>query len=246
MRRLPAVQTCSAMSLSTMIAFEVPVGHGGRAAVDVERDMRLHRQQMVAGDRAGAGDRRPAGVAGGDHAVGARGGDQRRVFERGLEGAETRLCQPHALFRDFTQVVAVQGRFENDRAGVNLHAAWPIVLEALVRGDGERLDALGIPWPAGHMHLRRADRGGHPAVHIAFQVADRLLSRRVIAERDVHVRIDQPRNGRRAVGIDHDVAGVDLARGRGADRDDAVAVTDDGIAPSRPAHSDRRRRSCRY
>ncbi|HEY4821805.1 MAG TPA: hypothetical protein VIH62_13210 [Xanthobacteraceae bacterium] len=35
--------------------------------------------------------------------------------------------------------------------------------------------------------------------------------------------------GRRAVGIDHDVAGFDYARRRGADRDDAVAVGDDGV-----------------
>ena len=191
--------------------------------------MRLHREQMIAGDRAGAGDRRPAGVAGGDHAVRARSGDERRILERGLEGAKTRLCQPHALFRDLAQVVAAQRRLENDRAGVDLHPARPVVLEALLRGDGERLHAFGIPRPAWDMDFRRADRGRHPAMHVAFQIADRLLPRREIAERDVHVRIDQPRNGRRAVGIDHDVAGFDLTRRRGADRDDAVAVGDDGV-----------------
>ena len=67
-------------------------------------------------------------------------------------------------------------------------------------------------------------------MHVAFQIADGLLARREIAERDVHVGIDQPRNGRRAAGVDHDVAGFDFARRRGADRDDAVALGDDGVA----------------
>jgi hypothetical protein len=44
------------------------------------------------------------------------------------------------------------------------------------------------------------------------------------------VRIDEPRNGGRAAGIDDDVAGFDLARRCGADRDDAVADGDDGLA----------------
>src|SRR5258708_3093404 len=80
------------------------------------------------------------------------------------------------------------------------------------------------PWDR---ELRRDGGGRRSAVHVAFQIADRLLSRREIAERDVHVRIDQPRNGRRAVGIDHDVAGFDLPCRSGADHDDAVTVGDD-------------------
>ena len=185
---------------------------------------------MVAGDCPGARDRGPAGVAGGDHAVRARRGDQRCIFERSLEGAEAGLGEPYALLRDLTGIVAVERRFENDGAGVNPHPARAVVLEAFLRGDGERLHPFGIPWPAGHMDFRGADRGRHPAMHVALEVTDRLLSRREIAERDVHVRIDQPRNGGRAAGIDDDVAGFDLARRCGADRDDAVAVGDDGIA----------------
>ena len=167
----------------------------------------------------------------------ARRGDQRRIFERGLEGAEAGLGEPHALLRDLAEVVAVERRFENDGAGVNLHSARPVVLEAFLRGDGERLHPFGIPWPAGHMDFRGADRGRHPAMHVALQIADRLLSRREIAERDVHVRIDQPRNGRRAAGIDDDVAGFDLARRCGADRDDTVAVGDDGVALGKTVQS---------
>ena len=70
-------------------------------------------------------------------------------------------------------------------------------------------------------------------MHVAFEIADRLLPRREIAERDVYVGIDQARDGGRAIGIDHDVAGFDVARGRRADRDDAVAVGDDRITPGK-------------
>ena len=163
----------------------------------------------------------------------ARRGDERRVVVCGLEGAEARLREPHALLRDLAEVVAGERRLENDRAGVDLHAAGPVVLEALMRRDRERLHAFGVARPAGNMDFRSADRGGHAAVHVAFEIADRLLPRREIAERDVHVGIDQARDGGGAVGVDHDVAGFDVLRGRRADRDDAVAVGDDRIAPDK-------------
>ena len=58
---------------------EILVGHGGRPAIDVERDVRMHLEQMVAGDGAGAGDRGAAGVAGGDQSRRLGVGDQRHV-----------------------------------------------------------------------------------------------------------------------------------------------------------------------
>ena len=82
-----------------------------------------------------------------------------------------------------------------------------------MRGDRQRLHAVGIAGPAGHVDFGRADRGGDPAMHVALEVADGLLPRREVAERDVHMRIDQPRNRGRAVGVDHDVAGFDVAAG---------------------------------
>ncbi len=42
---------------------------------------------------------------------------------------------------------------------------------------------------------------------VAFEKADGLLARRVIAERDVDVGVDEPGDGGRPVGIDDDVAG---------------------------------------
>ena len=61
-------------------ALEVGVRHGGRPAIDMERHVRMHLEQMIAGDRAGARDRRAAGVAGGDHARRLGVGDQRDVI----------------------------------------------------------------------------------------------------------------------------------------------------------------------
>jgi hypothetical protein len=196
----------------------------------VERDVRLHRQQVIAGDRAGARDRRAAGVAGGDHAVRPRGGDQRRVLERGLERAEARLGKPHALLGDLAEVVAIERRLENDRAGMHLHAAGAIVRETLVRGDRQRLHPVGVARPARDMDLRRADRRGHSAVQVAFEIADGVLARREIAERDVHMRIDQAGNGGGAARVDHHVAGLDIARRCGADCDDPIVLADDRIA----------------
>jgi hypothetical protein len=159
----------------------------------------------------------------------ARRSDQRGVLERGLERAESGLGEPHALLGDLAEVIAAERGLEDDRAGVDFHSAGPVVLEAFLRGNRERLYAVGIARPAGNMDFRRADGGRHPAMHVAFQIADGLLSRREIAERDVHMRIDQSRNGGRTIGVDHEVAGFDVRRRRHADRDNAVAVGDDRI-----------------
>ena len=56
-RRLPAVQTCSAISLSRITRSKSAIRHRGRPAIDMERDVRMHLQQMIAGDRARAGNR---------------------------------------------------------------------------------------------------------------------------------------------------------------------------------------------
>jgi hypothetical protein len=67
-------------------------------------------------------------------------------------------------------------------------------------------------------------------MQIAFQITDGALPRRVIAERDMHVRVDQARDRRHAAGIDHHIGALDLTGRRGADLGDALAVADDGVA----------------
>ena len=147
-----------------------------------------------------------------------------------LKAPKPALASHTPFFGDLAEVVAGERRLEDHRAGVHPHAARAVVLEALVRRDRERLHAVGIARPAGHVDLRGADRGGDAAMQVAFEIADGLLARREIAERDVHVQVDQPGDGGDAAGVDHDVAGFDRARRRGADRDDAVVLGDDGVA----------------
>ena len=73
------------------------------------------------------------------------------------------------------------------------------------------------------MHLGGADRGGGAAVRVAFEEADGVLPRRLVAEGVVHLRVDQAGDRGRAVGIDDDVVGLRRPRGRGADRGDLPA-----------------------
>ncbi len=80
------------------------------------------------------------------------------------------------------------------------------------------------------MHLGGRDAGRGAAVNIAFEIADGVLPRREIAEGDVDVGIDQARDRRHAAGVDDDVGRFHRLRRRGADRDDALAVGEDGIA----------------
>src|SRR5262245_9948673 len=63
---------------------------------------------------------------------------------------------------------------------------------------------------AGNMHLAGRNAGGCAAVQIALQEADRLLLRRVVAERDMDVAVDQSWAGGRAIGVDHQVALLEL------------------------------------
>ena len=174
-------------------ALEVRVRHRGRAAIDVERDVRMHLQQMIAGDRAGARDRRAAGVAGGDQPGRLRVRHHRHIVVSGLHRAEAGFGQPHALLRQLAEVRRLQAGLQDHRAGDDLHAARAIVRKAALCRDRQRLDAFDVARPPRHVHLARRDRRRGAAVQVAFQIADGALARRVVAERDVHVAVDQAR-----------------------------------------------------
>ncbi len=94
----------------------------------------------------------------------------------------------------------------------------------------ERLDPLGIARTPRHVHLGGADRRGHAAVDIALKISDGLLTRRVVAKRDVDMGVDQAGNGGRPISIDDDVAGLDLPRRRHANRLDLGAGGDNRVA----------------
>ena len=79
--------------------------------------------------------------------------------------------------------------------------------------------------PLGGGYRRRG-----PAVQIAFQIANHPLPRRVVAEGDVDVTVDQPGNCRAACGVDHHVAARGLRGGKGADRGDATILHQDAVS----------------
>jgi hypothetical protein len=104
------------------------------------------------------------------------------------------------------------------------------MLEALARRDGERLHPFRIARAPLHMHLGRADRRGHAAMDVALQVTDGLLARRVVAEGDVDMGVDEAGNGGGASGVYNDIAALDVACGRRADGFDLLVLRDDGVA----------------
>ena len=211
-------------------AGEIRVRHGRRPAIDVERHVRMHRQQMIAGDGAGARDRRPAGMASGDQTGGFRFRDQRHVVVGGLHRAEARLGEPHTLARHFLEVGLLQSRLQDHGAGHDAHSAGAVLSETALRRNRQRLHAFDVARTAGNVNLGRRDRGGDAAVQIAFEVADRALPRRVVAERDMDMRVDQARHRRHAVGVDDDIGAVNRGgRSRSYGRD-PLAVNDDRIA----------------
>ena len=185
---------------------------------------------MIAGDGAGARDRRAAGVAGGDEAgrLGVR--DHRHVVVGGLDRAEAGLRQRHAPGRQLDEVLALQPGFENDRAGDHPHAARAVVGEAALRRQRQGFHALHVARTAGHVHLGGGDRGGDAAVQVAFEKTHRTLARRIVAEGDVDVGIDQAGDRGHAAGVDHHIGALHRRCGRGADADDAAAIGDDGVA----------------
>ena len=94
--------------------------------------------------------------------------------------------------------------------------------------DGQSLDAGRILGPPRDMNLGCADAGRDATVRIALEKTDRLLPRCIIAERDVHVRIDEPRHGHHPPGVDRDVTvGGRATRSHGRD---AVAFHQDAVA----------------
>src|SRR5260221_3763126 len=110
------------------------------------------------------------------------------------------------------------------------HAPRTIGLKAFPGGDGQRLDPVWIPWPTWHMDLRRRDCRSRAAMDVTFEISDCLLPGRVIAERDVDVRVNQAGDKGRAAGVDHNVGGFDSRSGRCANRNDKAVFTNDGIA----------------
>src|SRR6185437_14715159 len=118
----------------------------------------------------------------------------RLVFVGRSESAESGLGEPDALCLEVVEISFRQAGLKDYRARVNSHSPRTPLLKALRGCDRERLYPGGIFRPTGYMDLGGSNRRCHPAVHVAFKKADSLLPRRIIAERDVNVRIDQTGN----------------------------------------------------
>ena len=172
--------------------------------------------------------RRAAGVHHRYHAVPARHGDIRRIFIGCREIAETRFGKPDPLPLHLGEVRIDQARLQDDGTGMHAHAARAIAVERFARSDGQRFDARRIARTARHVHFGSADAGGHAAMDIALQEADGFLARRVVAEGDVDMRVDQPRHRHHPAGIDRDVAIGGIAAG--TDRSDLAVDHHDGVA----------------
>ena len=68
-----------------------------------------------------------------------------------------------------------------------------------------------------------------------------LLPRGVVAERDMHVPIDQAGNGRHAICINHDVGVFNGRGGSGAHQSDSV-IFDETVSPCANGGANRRKR----
>src|SRR5208282_1318950 len=99
--------------------------------------------------------------------------------------------EPYALGAELGEIRRLEARLENDRSAINAHTAGTEMLEAFEGGERQSLDAGGILGPAGNMDFRGADRGGDSAMHITFEEAHRALARRVVAEGDMNLRVDE-------------------------------------------------------
>ena len=209
-------------------AREIGVWHGDRPAVHVIRDIGRYLEEVIGPDAGRAWNGGTAGVHHGYHAVLARHGNIGRVFIGRCKIAKSRLGKPNALSLHLGEIIFGQPRLQDDRAGVNAHAARPVALEGFTRCYCQRLDAGRIARPARHMHFRRADARRHSAVNIAFEEADGFLARGIIAEGDVDMGIDQARHGHHARGVDGNVAAGDIAAA--ADRDQLSIGHEDRVA----------------
>ena len=229
-RRLPAVQTCMAMPRLRRHPLEIAVLDGHRPAVDVEGDHRVDGDQVRAGDREGAGDRGAAGVQRREQAGLARIAHQRHIVVGRRDRAEAGLGEPHAVAVHVVEVGTGEAGLQDDGAAVHAHPPRPVMLEALEGRDRQRLDPGGVLRPARHMHLGGGDRRGGAAVDVAGEIAHGVLARREVAEGDVDLGIDQPRNRRRPAGVDDHVAGIEGGCFHLADGHQPAVVGQQGIA----------------
>src|SRR5262249_16241021 len=84
---------------------------------------------------------------------------------------------------------------------MDLHAVGPEIEEAGACRNRQTFYPCGILRPAWGMNLARGDDAGNAAVRVGFEKTDRPLSRRVITQDDMTMRINQAGNDRRSLSV---------------------------------------------
>src|SRR5262245_53107898 len=123
-----------------------------------------------------------------------------------FEVAEAELRQPYALLRHFFEIFLRECRLDNDCPRMDLHAVGPEIEKAGACRNRQTFYPCGILRPTWSMDLAGGDDAGDAAVRIGFEKTDRPLSRRVITQDNVAMRIDQAGNDRRSLCV-HDHIG---------------------------------------
>src|SRR5262249_6170325 len=93
---------------------------------------------------------------------------------------------------------------------MDLHAVGPEIEEASACRNRQTFYSCGILRPARGMDLAGRDDAGYTAVRIGFEKTDRPLSRSVITQDDMAMRIDQAGNDRRSLCIHNHVVFGDV------------------------------------
>ena len=211
-------------------ADDLVVGQRGMAAVDMADDVGVGLEDDVLVDQAGARDGRAAGVDGALDSVPARPSDHPLGLLAGLDAPEADLAeQPDAGVRKIDEVLLLHPLLDHGRAGVDLHAVRPEVLEGALARDGQGLEADDVPGPARHVHLAGRDHGRHAAVQAAVDPVELALARRPVAGHRVHVAVDQSGTEGRAPGVDDRTGSVRIELVLLAERGDAAVLGDQRI-----------------
>ena len=187
------------------------IGQGGVAAVDVADDIGIGLQNDILVDQPGAGERGPAGVNGALDPVLARPADHALRLLSGLDAAEADLAEQLDAGRgEVDEVLLLHALFDDRRAGVNLHPAWPKAIEDALAGDGEGLEADDVAGPARHVHLPGRDHRRHPAVEGAVDPVELALARRPVTRHRMDVAVDKTRTEGRPPGVDDGACPLDI------------------------------------
>ena len=189
------------------------VVQGGGAAVYVTAYVRLQQHQVFGGDGLGSGNRRSSRMAHHADAHLLGGSYLREAVGRILVPPEPELGKTDTLVRQVAKVLRFQGRFEDHRPAVYLHAVGPVVRPGPLGEYGESDYSVGVVRSSRSVYLSRRDRLGDPPVNVGTQKTDRVLPGGEVAYHHMAMGIDQTRSHRGPVGIDNLVCLPVPARG---------------------------------